>query len=239
MNARDLLLAPVAARVARGRGAVALVPAGGRDRRARARTSAARRPLQGRVLRRFRRGRGAARDRHTRVQPHRHPCRRGRVSRVAVPARAEDARRRLRVRVLRRGRTRARARRAGVDVSQYALDRAALGARGFVRYGNLLHRLPYGRRRVRGGVVVRDARAPPARGRPARVARGAPGRDQVRDRDDSFVRPERERSGGLVRRQGAARAARLLPRRSATATTARFPTTTCTATTTARRSRAI
>ncbi len=34
---------------------------------------------------------------------------------------------------------------AGVDVSQYALDRAALGARGHVRYGNLLHRLPFGR----------------------------------------------------------------------------------------------
>ena len=33
----------------------------------------------------------------------------------------------------------------GVDVSQYALDRAALGARGHVRYGNLLHRLPFGR----------------------------------------------------------------------------------------------
>jgi SAM-dependent methyltransferase len=34
---------------------------------------------------------------------------------------------------------------SGVDVSQYALDRAALGARGHVRYGNLLHRLPFGR----------------------------------------------------------------------------------------------
>lgn len=33
----------------------------------------------------------------------------------------------------------------GVDVSQYALDHAAVGARGHVRYGNLLHRLPYGR----------------------------------------------------------------------------------------------
>ena len=33
----------------------------------------------------------------------------------------------------------------GVDVSQYALDRAAFGARGHVRYGNLLHRLPFGR----------------------------------------------------------------------------------------------
>jgi hypothetical protein len=33
----------------------------------------------------------------------------------------------------------------GVDVSQYALDHAALGARGHVRYGNLLHRLPFGR----------------------------------------------------------------------------------------------
>jgi hypothetical protein len=33
----------------------------------------------------------------------------------------------------------------GVDVSQYALDHAAFGARGHVRYGNLLHRLPYGR----------------------------------------------------------------------------------------------
>ena len=33
----------------------------------------------------------------------------------------------------------------GVDVSQYALDRSALGARGHVRYGNLLHRLPFGR----------------------------------------------------------------------------------------------
>ena len=33
----------------------------------------------------------------------------------------------------------------GVDLSQYALDRAALGARGHVRYGNLLHRLPFGR----------------------------------------------------------------------------------------------
>ena len=32
----------------------------------------------------------------------------------------------------------------GVDVSQYALDYAALGARGHVRYGNLLHRLPFG-----------------------------------------------------------------------------------------------
>ena len=31
----------------------------------------------------------------------------------------------------------------GVDVSQYALDHAALGARGHVRYGNLLHRLPF------------------------------------------------------------------------------------------------
>lgn len=30
----------------------------------------------------------------------------------------------------------------GVDVSQFALDHAALGARGHVRYGNLLHRLP-------------------------------------------------------------------------------------------------
>ena len=33
----------------------------------------------------------------------------------------------------------------GVDVSQYALDHAAFGARGHVRYGNLLHRLPFGR----------------------------------------------------------------------------------------------
>jgi SAM-dependent methyltransferase len=33
----------------------------------------------------------------------------------------------------------------GVDVSQYALDRAALGARDHVQYGNLLHRLPFGR----------------------------------------------------------------------------------------------
>ena len=33
----------------------------------------------------------------------------------------------------------------GVDVSQYALDRAALGARGHVHYGNLLHRLPFRR----------------------------------------------------------------------------------------------
>jgi len=33
---------------------------------------------------------------------------------------------------------------AGVDVSQYALDHAALGARGHVSYGNLLHRLPFG-----------------------------------------------------------------------------------------------
>jgi SAM-dependent methyltransferase len=33
----------------------------------------------------------------------------------------------------------------GVDVSQHAIDRAAPGARGFTRYGNLLHRLPFGR----------------------------------------------------------------------------------------------
>jgi len=33
----------------------------------------------------------------------------------------------------------------GVDVSQYALDRSALGARGHVQYGNLLHRLPFRR----------------------------------------------------------------------------------------------
>ncbi|HWS47455.1 MAG TPA: class I SAM-dependent methyltransferase [Acidimicrobiia bacterium] len=33
----------------------------------------------------------------------------------------------------------------GVDVSQYALDHAALGARGHVQYGNLLYRLPFHR----------------------------------------------------------------------------------------------
>jgi SAM-dependent methyltransferase len=32
----------------------------------------------------------------------------------------------------------------GVDVSQYAIDNAASGARGFVSYGNLHHRLPFG-----------------------------------------------------------------------------------------------
>jgi hypothetical protein len=32
----------------------------------------------------------------------------------------------------------------GVDVSQYAIDHAALGARGHIQYGNLLHRLPFG-----------------------------------------------------------------------------------------------
>ena len=34
---------------------------------------------------------------------------------------------------------------SGVDVSQYALDRATLGAHGHVQYGNLLRRLPFGR----------------------------------------------------------------------------------------------
>jgi SAM-dependent methyltransferase len=33
----------------------------------------------------------------------------------------------------------------GVDVSQYALDHCAAGARGHVRYGNLAHRLPFKR----------------------------------------------------------------------------------------------
>ena len=56
----------------------------------------------------------------------------------------------------------------GVDVSQYAVEHAALGARGHVRQGNLLRRLPVRRRRLRPGHRARDARAPAARRRARR-----------------------------------------------------------------------
>ena len=127
----------------------------------------------------------------------------------------------------------------GVDVSQYALDHAAFGARGHVRYGNLLHRLPYGRGAFEGVSLFETLEHLPPEVVPRALREVRRMTTKYVIAHDPVVRTEPERSRRLVRREGPARAPRPLPRRSATPTTARSRTTISTATPTARRWKAI
>ena len=236
MNVRELLaLAPVRRALARGRGALALVPPDRLDRRARARAGAARRPLPRRLLRRDRRPGRRARDRYARVQPGLDPRRRGRVPRVALSAGAEARS----ISVARSGSSSRRERELGLDATRRRREPVRARPRRARRARSRALRQPPApaavrARRVRRGVAVRDARAPPARGRAARVARGAADDHEVRHRDDPVVRPEPERPRRVVRREGASPTVSTTTARSATATTVRSPTTTSTATPTAR-----
>ena len=153
-----------------------------------------------------------------------------------VPGHAH-ARCRLRVRVLRRGRTRARARCRGRG-REPVRARSRRARRPRARpLRQSAPPLAGGRRQLRAGVGIRDARAPSARGRSDSAARTAPGHVGLSRGDDPVVRPQRVRPRRLVRGQGQDSNASTTTRRSVPTTRARFPTRTCTATSTVGRSR--